>query len=109
MNHNLYNFEKIHISNIIELQKHDTGKTTMLPQNIIVENCYGNIHIHIHTKVTEVNNNEYSLNVNEKNIIHSLNKVVEIDVKSKLQFMEVKGNDYIIYFDYDKIAGANNI
>ena len=83
--------------------KNDTGKTTMLPQNIIVENCYGNIHIQIHKKVTEANNSEYSLKVNEKNFIQSLNKVVEIDVKSQLQFVEVKGNDYIVYFDYDKI------
>ncbi|WP_253200735.1 tRNA lysidine(34) synthetase TilS [Clostridium sp. CF012] len=104
VNHNLYNFEKIHITNIVELQRHDTGKTTMLPQDIIVENCYGNIHIHIHKKVTEVNNKEYALKVNEKNIIQSLplNKVIEIDVKSYLQFEEVKGNDYIVCFDYDK-------
>ena len=66
VNHNLYNFEKIHISNIVELQKHDTGKSIMLPQNIVAENCYGNIHIYIHKKVIEINNNEYSLRVNEK-------------------------------------------
>ncbi|MBZ9689531.1 tRNA lysidine(34) synthetase TilS [Clostridium estertheticum] len=104
VNHNLYNFEKIHVWNIIELQKHNTGKTTMLPQDIIAENCYGNIHIHIHKKVTEVNNKEYDLLVNEKNTIQSLNRVIEIDVKSYLQFEEVKGNDFIVYFDYDKIA-----
>jgi tRNA(Ile)-lysidine synthase len=105
VNHNLYNFEKIHIWNIIELQKNDTGKTTMLPQDIIAENCYGNIHIHIHIhkKVSEVNNKEYLLKVNEKNFIQSLNRVVEIDVKSYLQFEEVKGNDFIVYFDNDKI------
>ena len=104
VNHNLYNFEKIHIMNIIELQKHDTGKTTMLPQDILVENCYGNIHIHIHKKVTEVNNKEYYLKVNEKNFIQPLNRVIQIDVKSYLKFVEVKGNDYIVYFDYDKIV-----
>ncbi|MGH4121937.1 MAG: tRNA lysidine(34) synthetase TilS [Clostridium sp.] len=104
VNHSLYNFEKIHIWNIIELQKHDTGKTTMLPQDIVVDNCYGDIHIHIHKKVTEVNNKECYLKVNEKNFIQSLNGVIEIDVISKLGFTEVKGNDYIVYFDYDKIA-----
>lgn len=105
VNHNLNNFEKIHISSIIELQKHETGKTIMLPQNIIVENCYGNIHIYINVKATEANNNDtqYSLNINEENLIPSLNKVVKFDVESKLQFTEVKGNDYIKYFDYDKI------
>ncbi|GCD09195.1 tRNA(Ile)-lysidine synthase [Clostridium tagluense] len=104
VNHNLYNFEKIHIWNIIELQKHDTGKSIMLPQDIIVENCYGDVHIHIHKKVTEVNNKEYCLKVNEKNFIQSLNRVIEIDVISKLQFIEGKENDYIMYFDYDKIV-----
>ncbi|MGV8983235.1 tRNA lysidine(34) synthetase TilS [Clostridium sp.] len=105
VNHNLYNFEKIHISNIIELQKHNTGKAIMLPQNIVVENCYGNIHIRINTKVTKINDNQYPLNVNERNIIHSLNKVVEIDIIPKVQFTEVKGNNHIVYFDYDKIKG----
>ncbi|MGH4118253.1 tRNA lysidine(34) synthetase TilS [Clostridium sp.] len=104
---NLNNIEKIHISNIIELQKHETGKTTMLPQNIIVENCYGNIHIHIKEKnynnTNLANNNEYALNVNMENLIHSLDKVVSIHTMSKLEFNEVKTNDYIKYFDYDKI------
>jgi len=103
VNHNLYNFEKIHITNILELQKHDTGKTTMLPQDIIAENCYGNIHIHIHKKVSEVNNEEYSLKVNEKKFIQPLNKEIKIDIISHLKFTEVKGNDYIVYFDYDKV------
>ncbi|MFT5875370.1 MAG: tRNA(Ile)-lysidine synthase [Clostridium sp.] len=103
VNHNLYNFEKIHIFSIIELQKHETGKNIMLPHNIIVENCYGNMHIHRNVKKSEVDNNQYSLNINEKKAIHSISKVVKIDVISKLQFTEVKGNDYIVYFDYDKI------
>lgn len=105
VSHSLYNFEKIHISNIIELQKHETGKTTMLPQNIIVENCYGNMHIHMNIKANEVNNNQYYLKVNEKNFIHSLNKVVKIEVKTKLQITEIKRNDYTVYFDYDKTSG----
>ena len=103
VNHNLYNFEKIHISNIVELQKNDTGKSIMLPQNIVAENCYGNIHIYIHKKVIEINNNEYSLKVNERNSIESLDKIIEIEVKPHLQFEEIKGNDFIVYFDYDKI------
>jgi tRNA(Ile)-lysidine synthase len=105
--HNLYNIEKIHISNIIKLQRQETGKTTMLPHNVIAENCYGNIHIYIKTneciETNIVNNNEYSLKVNEKNIIHSLNKVVEIHIKSKLELEEVKKNDFVKYFDYDMI------
>lgn len=103
VNHNLYNFEKVHIYNIIELQKHETGKSIMLPQNIIVENCYGNIHIYIYVKTTEANNNQYSLNINQENFIQSLNKVVKIDVKPRLQFTEFKENDCTKYFDYDKI------
>ena len=102
VNHNLYNFEKIHISNIIELQKHNTGKNIMLPHNIIVENCYGNIHIRMNTKANEINENQYPLIVNEENTINSLNKVVKIEVIPRLQFKEIKGNDYIVYFDYDK-------
>jgi len=103
VNHNLYNFEEVHILSIIELQKHETGKNIMLPQNIIVENSYGNIHIYISIKVDEVNSNEYLLNINEENIIHSLNKVIKIDVIPKQQSMEFTGTDFIKYFDYDKI------
>jgi len=103
VNHNLYNFEKIHISNIMELQKHDTGKSIMLPQNIIVENCYGNIQIYIYAKPIEDYNNQYYLKIDEKNVIHSINKVVKIDVKSKMKYTEFIGSDYTKYFDYDKI------
>lgn len=103
VNSSLYNFEKIHISSIIELQKHDTGKTIMLPQNIIVENCYGNIHIYIGVKSTETNNNQYPLKVDEKNLIDHLDRVVELEVMRKSQFIEVKASDYTKYFDYDKL------
>jgi tRNA(Ile)-lysidine synthase len=108
VNHDLYNFEKIHISSIIELQKHETGKSIMLPQNIIVENCYGNMHIYIYEKEVIDNINQYSLKFNEKNIIHELNKTIELDIKSKSEFeefKEFKGTDYIKNFDYDKIIG----
>jgi tRNA(Ile)-lysidine synthase len=103
VNSSLYNFEKIHISSIIELQKHDTGKTIMLPRNIIVENCYGNMHIYIGAKSTEANNNQYSLKINEKNLVNHLDKVVELDIMERSQFMEVKTNEYTKYFDYDKL------
>jgi len=103
VNHNLYNFEKVHIYSIIELQRHETGKSIMLPQNIIVENCYGNMHIYIGRVATLSNNIQYPLNINLKNFIHSLNKVIEIDVVSKLEYTQVKGTDFIKYFDNDKI------
>lgn len=104
VNNNLYNFEKIHISSIVNLQKHETGKTIMLPQNIMAQNCYGNIHIYLNIKTAEENNNKYLLNINEKNFIQHLNKVIHIEVKSKTEFKEIKGNDYIKYFDYDMIS-----
>ncbi len=102
VNNNLYNFEKVHVYSIIELQKHETGKTVMLPQNIVVENCYGSIHIYINVKATEVNDNEYFLNINENNVIYPLNKIVKLKIEPKGKFVEVKGNDCIKYFDYDK-------
>lgn len=104
VNDNLYNFEKIHISSIVNLQKHETGKIIMLPQNIMAQNCYGNIHIYLNIKTVEENNNKYLLNINEKNFIQPLNKVIHIEVKAKTEFKEIKGNDYIKYFDYDMIA-----
>jgi len=105
VNHDLYNFEKVHITSVIKLQSQDTGKSIMLPANIIVENCYGNIHIYARGKTAYYNSNQYSLNINEKNIIHPLNLVIEMDVKSKSQDTLFKGTDYIKNFDYDKILG----
>ena len=104
INHNLYNIEKIHITSIIELQKHETGKSIMLPQNIIAENSYGNINVYIYVKAIEAYKNQYSLNINEKNTIHALKKTIRIDVKSKMQYTEFIGNDSIKYFDYDKLT-----
>ena len=105
VNNDLYNFEKVHITSVIELQRHETGKSIMLPANIIVENCYGNMHIFARGKVINYNSNQYSLNIHQKNIIHPLNVVIEMDVKSKLQNTLFKGTDYIKNFDYDKILG----
>ena len=105
VNRDLYNFEKIHISSVIKLQRHETGKSIMLPQNIIVENCYGNIYIFAQDKEVAYNSNQYSLSIDEKNIIHSLNVAIEMDVKPKVKFGEFRGTDYIKNFDYDKISG----
>jgi tRNA(Ile)-lysidine synthase len=103
VNLNLYNFEKVHVSSIIELQKHNTGKSIMLPQNIRVENCYGDMYIYISSKAMETGDNQYNLSINGENFIRHLHKVVKIDVKPKTESIEVKNNDYIKYFDYDKI------
>lgn len=105
VNNNLYNFEKIHISSITELQKHHTGKSIMLPQNIIVENCYGNMHIYIGAKSSKINKNQYSLNINGKTIIKDLDKVAIIDVIQRSQVVESKDSEYIKYFDFDEILG----
>ncbi|MGH4050292.1 MAG: tRNA lysidine(34) synthetase TilS [Clostridium sp.] len=105
VNHNLYNFEKVHITSVIKLQSHETGKSIMLPSNIIVENCYANVHIFVQEKVIVDNSNQYRLNIDENNIIHSLNMVVDMEVISKSECSRFKGTDYIKNFDYNKISG----
>lgn len=103
----LNNFEKKHIYDIIDIQKHDTGKVVVLPKKIAALNNYGNIELWNYDKLTEDR-----LKASEKCILHEGINVLkgysckvcirDIDNKCKIDF---KISRNIKYFDLSKIKG----
>ncbi|MFL0248012.1 tRNA lysidine(34) synthetase TilS [Candidatus Clostridium stratigraminis] len=104
---NLYNVEKKHIYDIINLQKSGTGKKLNLPSGIICFNNYDNIELYF-GKIKnnpDIVNNNYLIKINETVDLPAFGIEVStrlIDNDEKINFKE---NSYLKYFDYDKIKG----
>ncbi|ERI91472.1 tRNA(Ile)-lysidine synthetase [Clostridiales bacterium oral taxon 876 str. F0540] len=101
---NLKNIEKIHIYDLIELQKLGTGKKIMLPENIIAYNNYGSIELVLSENyVNNKEKKEYKLNIGENNYIEQFNMNFSIRVVGTNEKIDFKERDYVKYFDYDKL------
>jgi len=101
---NLNNIEKVHIYDIIELQRLGTGKRLTLPENLIAYNNYGNIELGL-SKIY-VNNKdikEYELTIGEDNYIEQFDINVSIRIIDKNEKINFKEKDYVKYFNYDKL------
>ncbi|MGE5628202.1 MAG: tRNA lysidine(34) synthetase TilS [Solirubrobacterales bacterium] len=101
----LNNFEKKHIYQVIELQKSSTGKSTMLPNQLIAFNNYGSINIYPkgNSPLVPIQCKEYKLNVGE-------NLINELGIRICIDEMESKQASYenledVKYFDMDKVQG----
>lgn len=111
INGNLNDFEKIHIIQIIKLQKQSTGKKIILPNDVMVINNYGCIEIKKSKEYNDHNMNKI-FNISEgRNIIPAMNlKITTNIIESKnFKFSLIEKNDYIKYFDCDKIKNNINI
>lgn len=100
---NLNNFEKVHIYDIIDIQKNSTGKRVCLPSNIYILNSYGDIIVH--------KDNNYNTDINTKEYLlkEGINYLDEIGLRVTLRVVDngnkvdFKNKKLIKYFDYDKI------
>ncbi|MCY6356599.1 tRNA lysidine(34) synthetase TilS [Clostridium sp. ZS2-4] len=101
----LRNFERVHVYDIINIQRHSTGKIIMLPNNIEVLNNYGDVHIYVKKDKKVSSKEEHSL------IVDCENNLKEIGLKVNLKLIkdnipkDFKKNNLIKYFDYDKMNG----
>jgi len=101
----LNNFEKVHVYQIIDLQKNNTGKLIMLPNDVIAANNYGDIHIYINEKNerdASCEKVEYKLNTGE-NFIKELGLKISINKVPKDKIC-LKASENIKYFDLDKAS-----
>ncbi|MEW9096705.1 MAG: tRNA lysidine(34) synthetase TilS [Clostridiaceae bacterium] len=99
---NLFNYEKVHIDDIIKLQCSNTGKTIMLPGNFVAINNYGDIHILSKLDLClENNESEYKLQLGKNQITKDI--CVNLEIISIEEINEKFKNDDVKYFDYDKI------
>lgn len=102
---NVNNIQSVHIDNIINLQKCNTGKFTKVPGNIIINNVYGDIVISIDVKKKpSVENSEFSLQIG-KNYIESMGITVNIANvnKDNISYKNGRGKRYF------SIDGVNEI
>nr|WP_272507517.1 tRNA lysidine(34) synthetase TilS [Clostridium aestuarii] len=106
---NLYNFEKTHVYDIIEVQKKSTGKVVMLTNNINALNSYGDIHLYIKTQKTSSDNVEHLLKLESENNIEEMGVKINFKLVNNLIQRDLKNDNLIKYFDYDKINGAIKI
>nr|WP_207714689.1 tRNA lysidine(34) synthetase TilS [Clostridium tetanomorphum] len=101
---NLCNFEKVHIDDIINLQKNNTGKEIMLPGSIKACNNYGDIQIFEYIKEDyQKDKNEYMLQIGKNYIEGGIR--VNLELLHKNQLLKIENKNDIKYFDFDKING----
>jgi tRNA(Ile)-lysidine synthase len=101
----LNNFEKIHVIQVVDLQKNGTGKQTMLPNDVGAYNNYGDIHIYINVKneIKELGKtSEYKLQMGENTLRELGIKVFIKQIPKAQAFTDVSEN--VKYFDSDKIS-----
>jgi tRNA(Ile)-lysidine synthase len=103
---NLYNVEKIHIYDLINLQKNGTGKKITLPDGLIGFNNYGNIELYfINKEIGKIEKKQYILRINEKIYFEAYDMEVSTRLIQRDEKIDFKENPNIKYFDYDKIKG----
>jgi len=102
----LKDIERIHIFNIIDIQKCSTGKEIMLPHNLLASNDYGNIIVKKNIKECMKNCEiQYTLRMGFNNITDIRSKVY-INLIDLKEYAYYKKDRFIQYFDYDKIKGS---
>jgi tRNA(Ile)-lysidine synthase len=103
---NLYNFERVHIYDVIDIQKNSTGKQLNLPNNVLVSNTYGDVIIGTNREENlKVDEGEFTLQlgVNKpKNLKLRIHMKLINNVEEGIEFKRKK---LLKYFDYDKIKG----
>ena len=103
---NLYNFEKVHVDDILNLQKGSTGKLITLPEKIRALNNYGDIHIYIENFLDNKDENKEVEHILEMgtNVIGS-NMKVELELINEIHKDIMERDIYVKYFDFDKVNG----
>lgn len=104
----LKNIESSHVDSIIKLFENSTGKKLVIPNNILIENIYGDINICINEK-----RENKTLNfIIQKNEIECIKNPIYIEGIMKVKFEVINNEKYhnikskdelTKYFDYDKL------
>ncbi len=99
----LYNIENSHIIDIIKLYNQNTGKTIMLPDSLMVDNVYKDIHIYKEMKNHNTNIYEV-ITFNDEFYCEKLHtKIITKVLHKNNNDVNLKDSDMIKYFDFDKV------
>lgn len=106
MKGNLQNINKKDIYDIISLQKKGTGKKIILSDDILICNSYNDIYIYDKKFLNTHNNIQINIDINSEKVIKSQGIKIKTEViEDDIQNIDLCKNDYIKYFDMDKING----
>ncbi|MFA9398840.1 MAG: tRNA lysidine(34) synthetase TilS [Clostridiaceae bacterium] len=97
----LNNLEKVHVYNIIKIQKSISGSVVEMPNGIIAKNVYNNIVMQQQEEKIK-NINEYTL-IKGENFIEELGYNIKMNLLDKIDKKDLIKSLEIKYFDYDKI------
>lgn len=102
----LYNLDKKHIEDVINIQKGHTGKSIMLPEGIRVLNNYGDICFYSekHKSFKDIYEKEYILKIDSENKLNEIGLSINLKVIDAQNIGELNKKKLIKCFDYDKIA-----
>lgn len=102
-NNNNLDIEMKHIEDILYLSTLGTNKRIDLPNNIYVENVYGDIHIKRKEDSNFLGNN--NLKINKEEILHNEitfnNYVISFEIVDKIEKINKESNRLIKFFDYN--------
>lgn len=102
---NLYNFEKIHIYDIMNVHRQNTGKKISLPGGIIAANNYGDVELLFSKDRKDDKKFYYKLQINKCNRINDIGANIclkEIEYNSNVRLISSSTRKY---FDFDSIDG----
>ncbi|MBC8061503.1 MAG: tRNA lysidine(34) synthetase TilS [Clostridiaceae bacterium] len=105
VNGNLYNFEKVHIYDIISIQKQGTGKVITLPSAVNAINEYGDIIITKEENSSEIEKYETFLHINEENRIQHIGMNITLKLLHSEKKINFTDKPNIRNFDFDKVTG----
>jgi tRNA(Ile)-lysidine synthase len=107
---NLYNVGKVHIYDLIKLQKSGTGKKINLPDNIIGFNNYGNVELFMREYSSNKEDiKEHTLYIESNNYIEEFSINISMKLVSVTEKINFKESEDVKYFDFDKIKGQISI
>ncbi|OPJ64989.1 tRNA lysidine(34) synthetase TilS [Clostridium chromiireducens] len=110
-----YDFEMKHIYMIIDLAKKESGKVSELPNQIYVENIYGDIYIKRKKEKLNTINIKEEINLNKNNAhnntIEFRNYYIKFSVMNnhKENSINLNESNLIKYFDFDKVNGIISV
>lgn len=103
---NLRNFERLHIYQVIDLQRNGTGKKLMLPNGVTAFNNYGDISIYLNGDAEEPASGKTGV----YKLLRGVNSIKELGLRVTVEEYPAEAacsekNEFVKYFDSSKAEG----
>lgn len=102
----IYNFERKHIFDLMDIQKAGTGKKINLVRKVIAYNNYGDIELFFEKDKKVKSVEEYILKLDNKIFIEGFNINIILKKFNNKNTYKFENKGLINYFDYDKIING---